>query len=81
VEHFDQVMSQLAANNATGGDIVAVTESTGQAEDLIVVGKAWALEQPIRVHHVGSTASLLKRERRFLIAVSPGSSQNQYSDI
>ena len=71
------MMADLIRQNAAGGDIVAVTESAGDAEDLVIGGQLWLFEELVDMHHSRFSARLFKSECGFVIAVGAWSSREK----
>ena len=72
-----KVMLHLAGQNAARGDVVAVTKSAGNTEDLELVRQRRTFQQPIDVDPFRLGAGLLECESRFPIAVGSGGSENE----
>ena len=70
-------MADLVAQNPAGGNIVAVAESAGQAQHLIIVDLLGRFEQPVHVQPLDFAAGALECERGFTVAVSAGRSQDE----
>ena len=74
-------MANLISQNSAGGHVVAVTESAGDAEDLIVGQQYRPVEQTIDVEPIGATAGTLEREDGFAVAVRARCTQDQDSRL
>ncbi len=53
----------------TGGHVIAITEPTGQAQDLEILNHVWRFNQLIDMCKIGLTSRQVKRVTRFLITV------------
>jgi hypothetical protein len=72
------MMLNLVPQNPPGRDIIAVAEPAGHAENLKLLERAGAFQQPVDMQRFRLRARLLEGKRRFLFAIRAGSTQNQY---
>jgi hypothetical protein len=70
------MMANLIAQDASSGNIVAITEPAWQAQDLKIGQLRGGLQQPIDVQPFGPRAGTLKGKRGFGIAIGAGGSQD-----
>ena len=77
LHHVGQMVTDLVGKNTTSGDVVAETESAGDAEDLVVGSELWRFEQAIQVQRFCFAPSKFKRKRRFDIAIGTRSTKNK----
>jgi hypothetical protein len=70
-----EVVDELVGEDFSGGDVVAVGEAAGEAEDLVVFELRWILEQLVDVEGVNGRASELEGVSEFAVAVGAGGSQ------
>ena len=70
------MLSQPSGKYPSSGNIVAIAESTRNAEDLITILESWVLNQSIDMNPFGHRTGLLEGKLGFLIAVGAGGSKN-----
>jgi hypothetical protein len=68
-------MANLVSENTPGGNVVAIAEPAGQAQNLKLLDQARHLEQPIDMQPFGFAASALESEGGFTIAIGAGGPQ------
>lgn len=71
------MMADLVTQNATGSEVIAVTEPAGQTQDLKTARALRRIQQFIDMFADGRRAGLLERKGRFVIAIGTGGSQDQ----
>ncbi len=76
-EHVAQFRPELQRQDPAAGDVVAVGEAAGDAEDLVVVGGRRPLRQRPHVHTAGDAAGPFKGVGRLLITVGAWGTQHQ----
>ncbi len=60
-----QMVLDLVGQDASGGHVVAVAETAGDAEDLEPCGQGGLVQQPVDVQHARSSRRPTRRRRRF----------------
>lgn len=60
-----EMMFQLVGQDLTGGDVVAIAESAGQCQNLIIGHEFGIFDQPVNVHFFGDSAGQLKGVTHF----------------
>jgi hypothetical protein len=68
-QRLGQMMSHLIGQNSTGGDIVAVTETAGDGQELILLKQRRILEQAIYVNQIRGGPGLFEGKDGLAIAV------------
>jgi hypothetical protein len=76
---IEQMMLKFGRQDLSRGDIVSVTESAGNGQDLVSFQHPPIFQQPVDVHAFSNGSRLLKRKRGFRIAVGAGRSEHQDS--
>jgi len=74
LDHVGQVMDQLVGEDFAGGDVVAVTETTGDRQNLVIRQALRVLDEPVDVHALGQGARLFPGELGLGVAIRPGGS-------
>jgi hypothetical protein len=76
-ERVREEVLKLHRKNFSRSNVVAVTETAGQSEDLILAEELGILTQGVDVNAIDDGTGRLEREQRFEIAVGPGRTKNQ----
>ena len=74
-----QMTAKLAGENDARSDVVAVTETAGNAENLVLVEQLGLFDQPEEVDTIGATATQIERVRRLHVTVRAGGTQYTHS--
>ena len=69
--------ADFEGEDAAAGDVVAVGKASRDAEDLEVVGRRRLLGECPHVHPPGEAAGAFEGERRFMVAVGAGGTQDE----
>src|SRR5262249_40120827 len=72
-----QVMLQLNAEDPARSNVVAVTETAGQAKDLVVGQASRRFQDPSDMQDFRNTVGALECMRGFWIAIGAGSTEDQ----
>ena len=74
-----QMTAKLTGENNARSDVVAVTEATGYAEDLVLIEQLGLFDQPEEMDAIGATATHVERVRGLHVTVRAGSTQYTHS--
>src|SRR5262245_52332270 len=80
-EGIPEEMAELVAEDLARGHIVAVSETSGNDEDLVAQELAGLLAQAVDVDAFGGSAGLLEGELGFQVAVGTGTTKDEDSEI
>ena len=75
------MMPNLIAKDPPRCDVVAITESAGQTQNLVFTWQSRIFQQLIDVHQIGPAAGQLKGMDRLVVTVGTRSSDDQDAGI
>jgi len=72
-----QEYAELIGQDFSGGDVIAITEASGNDEDLIIVEQRWRFPKSIDMQKISLSAGSFESEMSFGVAIGSWGTQNK----